>query len=211
MNRAMYRGGALLLAAALAGCNGAGTPDPSATEVPKAVAAAPVGRSAVESQFGTPVKDRVATIGLLNKRNNETQDLIMKSGEARRVGNVIVRLATCERTLPWETPAEVGAFVQVFVEERARTSEPLTWRKVFSGWLFKNSPSLNAVEHPVYDVWVKDCAMKFPGEEEEASAAASNAAKPAGRPSGAPSPVASASPSPSPTPSPAPAPTPTPE
>jgi hypothetical protein len=22
------------------------------------------------------------------------------------------------------------------------------------------------VEHPVYDVWVKDCAMKFPGEEE---------------------------------------------
>jgi hypothetical protein len=37
---------------------------------------------------------------------------------------------------------------------------------VFSGWLFKNSPSLNVVEHPVYDVWVKDCAMKFPGEEE---------------------------------------------
>ena len=56
---------------------------------------------AVESNYGTPVKDRVATIGLLNKRNNLTQDLQMKPGESRRVGNVIVKLATCERTLPW--------------------------------------------------------------------------------------------------------------
>lgn len=197
MTRPMSRAFGLLLVAALAGCSrgedqGA---DPTATEVPKAVAAAPVGISAVESQFGTPVKDRVATIGLLNKRNNLSQDLVMKSGESRRVGNVIVRLASCERTLPWESPAEVGAFVQVFVEERARTSEPLTWHKVFSGWLFKNSPSLNVIEHPVYDVWVKDCAMKFPGEEADPSASASSAAKPAGRPSAAASPAPTASPS----------------
>jgi hypothetical protein len=70
------------------------------------------------------------------------------------------------KTAPWERPQEVGAFVQVFVQERASVSDPLVWHKVFSGWLFKNSPSLNVVEHPVYDVWVKDCAMKFPGEEE---------------------------------------------
>ena len=217
MKRPTIRAGALLLAAALAGCNGdAGSDaDAAATEVPKAVAAAPVGKAAVESQFGTPVKDRVATIGLLNKRNNETQDLVMKSGESRRVGNVIVRVATCERSLPWESPPEVGAFVQVFVEERARTSEPLAWRKVFSGWLFKNSPSINVVEHRVYDIWVKDCAMKFPGEEEEVSTSASSAAKPAGKASGAPSPTSIASPAPAEAPRPTPTPearsTPTPE
>jgi hypothetical protein len=208
---------ALMALVALAGCK-RGNDDEAealATEVPKAVAAAPVGISAVESQFGTPVKDRVATIGLLNKRNNLSQDLVMKTGESRRVGNVIVRLASCERTLPWENPPEVGAFVQVFVEERAKTSQPLSWHKTFSGWLFKNSPSLNTVEHPVYDVWVKDCAMKFPGEEEDASASASSAAKPAGKPSAAPSaaasPAVSPSPSPSRVPPRAPAPTPTPE
>ena len=163
---------------------------------------------AVESEYGTPVKDRVATLGLLNKRNNITQDIVLKSGEARRIGNVVVRLATCERTLPWERPAETGAFVQVFVEERANADSQLAWRKVFSGWLFKNAPSLNVVEHAVYDVWVKDCAMKFPGEDEEpaAAASASSAAKPAGSDSAAPaakpSPTASASPKPSPSPSP---------
>jgi hypothetical protein len=45
-------------------------------------------------------------------------------------------------------PPEVGAFVQVYVEERANSTEALSWHKVFSGWLFKNSPSLNVVEHP---------------------------------------------------------------
>jgi hypothetical protein len=181
----MKRALALLLpfVAGLSGCNSdpGDQVEPQATEVPKAVASAPVGAPAEESKFGTPVKDRVATIGLLNKRNNLTQDLVLKSGESRRVGNVIVRLATCERSLPWENPAEEGAFVQVFVEERAKSNQPLVWRKVFSGWLFKDSPSLNVVEHPVYDVWVKSCAMKFPGEEADPAASSSTAAKAPGR------------------------------
>lgn len=168
-------------------------PGPAQTEVPKAVIGnANPNRTTIESDYGTPVKDRVGTLALLNKRNDLVTELKLKTGESRRVGNVVVKLATCERTLPWERPVETGAFVQVFVEERAKSDEPLTWHKVFSGWLFKNSPSLNAVEHPVYDVWVKDCAMKFPGEEEEAAAASTSAAKP----SGSATPAATPSPSP---------------
>lgn len=174
-------------------------PGPAATEVPKGVIGeANPNRATIESDYGTPVKDRVGTLALLNKRNDLVTELKLKTGESRRVGNVVVKLATCERTLPWERPVETGAFVQVFVEERAKSSEPLTWRKVFSGWLFKNSPSLSAVEHPVYDVWVKDCAMKFPGEEEEAAASASSAAKP----TGSATPAASPSPAPKPSASP---------
>ena len=197
-------------ALALAACNRQGGDDAGAkaTDVPQAVARAGggAGAPAVETKYGTPVKDRVATIGLLNKRNNLTQNLVLKTGEARRVGNVVIRLATCERTLPWEIPPETGAFVQVYVEERADAKAPLAWRTVFSGWLFRNSPSLNVVEHPVYDVWIKDCAMKFPGEEEAppapaASASASSAAKPSGSASAAPSAPPS---SPAATPAPAP-------
>ena len=31
-------------------------------------------------------------------------------------------------------------------------------RRIFSGWMFAESPGLNAVEHPVFDVWLTDCA-----------------------------------------------------
>lgn len=175
--------------ALLAGCGTEAPPKPKApeTEIPDELRTQAAARAAIEGEIGTPMAERVATLGLLNKRNNLTQDLKMKPGESRRIGDVIVRLSACERTAPWEMPAETGAFVQVLVRDKASEE----WRRVHSGWLFKNSPSLNVVEHPIYDVWVKDCAMSFPGEEEAAP-------KPAAPGSAAPRP----SPSPSPTPSP---------
>ena len=32
-------------------------------------------------------------------------------------------------------------------------------RRIFTGWMFADSPGLNAVEHPVYDIWLTDCKM----------------------------------------------------
>jgi hypothetical protein len=33
-------------------------------------------------------------------------------------------------------------------------------RRIFTGWMFADSPGLNAVEHAVYDVWLKSCKQK---------------------------------------------------
>ena len=105
----------------------------------------------------TPMAQRVAVIGLLNKRNGIAQDLNMRPGQAIRVGDVIVRLRACETTAPWEPQQLTGAFLQLDV----RNTED-KYQRVFSGWVYKESPSLNVVEHPVYDVWPKSCAMTHP-------------------------------------------------
>lgn len=136
------------------------------TEIPEEIAASDLPDVAgQENGIGTPLAERVATIGLINKRNNISQDIQLKPGEARRVGDVIIRLASCERTPPWESPPLTGAFVQVLVQERPEAGADPQWRRIFSGWLFKEAPAVNVVEHPIYDVWTKDCAMSFPGEE----------------------------------------------
>lgn len=114
-----------------------------------------------QASDATPMAERVATIGLLNKRNNVSIDFELKPGESVEEGPVIIRVEACERTAPYEFPQDTGAFVQVDVLERGQDAH----RRVFSGWLFKENPSLNIVEHPIYDVWVKDCAMSFPGDE----------------------------------------------
>lgn len=186
----------LVAFAALSACKGGGPPPvPQArqTEVPKGLGPLETSTTVPSSGIGTPLKQRVATLGILNKRNNLTHDVKLKPGEARRWGDVIVRLASCERTAPWERPPETGAFVQVLVAQRAHPEDRPTWKKVFSGWLFKNSPSLNVVENPIYDVWVKDCAMSFPGEELPAAASSSNAANASGSSASSPAPHASAS------------------
>jgi hypothetical protein len=185
--------------ALLGGCNrNKDVPPPPEAIASRALPLASASGGPADVEGVTPVKDRVATLGLLNKRNNITQTFTLKPGESRRYGNVVVRLASCEHTAPWEDPQETGAFVQLYVEERATVREKLAWHKVFSGWLFKNSPSLNVVEHPVYDVWVKDCAMHFPGEANPGDAASNKAAKASGsgkKPS-APKPAAKPEPAP---------------
>ena len=153
------------LALVLAACN-EDSEEPAAladAEIPEEIQQTELpDQPADEAGIGTPMAERVATLGLLNKRNNVSQDLELRPGEQQRVGDVIIRLRACERTAPWEFDRDEGAFVQVLVRERGTQD---SFRKVFSGWLFKNKPALNVVEHPIYDVWVKSCAMDFPGEE----------------------------------------------
>jgi hypothetical protein len=109
------------------------------------------------SKAATPMAQRVATLGILNKRNGLSRDLNMKPGEAVRIGDAVIRLKACDQTEPWEREQLTGGFVQLIVR-----GADTKWRKVFSGWLYKETPSLNVVEHPVYDVWVKACAMSHP-------------------------------------------------
>src|SRR3546814_10321454 len=62
---------------------------------------------------------------------------------------------TCEKQPPWEEQL-TGAFLQIDSLEGERP------QRVFSGWLFVESPSLNSFDNPRYDVWVRSCAMSFP-------------------------------------------------
>ncbi|MEA3035866.1 MAG: hypothetical protein QOH04_1631 [Sphingomonadales bacterium] len=149
-----------------------------------------------EAPGTTPMKDRVAVIGLLNKRNGLSRDLVMKPGQAFRVKDVIVRLRACETTAPWEAQKLTGAFVQVFIRDTHGD-----FRRRFSGWLYKETPSLNVVEHPVYDVWVKSCAMTHPEAGASTVRAGSAASSRSSAPNSARSPRAPAAPAATPAPS----------
>jgi hypothetical protein len=150
------------------------TVSPAKPAIPKPVAPKPTGLAAPTAETATsaapakpkalppiskdtPMKDRVAVLGFLNKRNGLSRDITLKPGEAVRIGDVVVRLRACETTNDWEYERLTGAFVQVLVNDPDKK-----WRKYFSGWLYKESPSLNVVEHPIYDVWPKECRMRHP-------------------------------------------------
>jgi hypothetical protein len=45
----------------------------------------------------------------------------------------------------------------VFDHPPAREGEESERREIFHGWLFASSPSLNAIDHPSYDIWAIDC------------------------------------------------------
>ena len=56
----------------------------------------------------------------------------------------------------WSSPETEEPKTDSFVEVDEITLDRKI-RRIFTGWMFAESPGLNAVEHPVYDVWLKSC------------------------------------------------------
>ena len=98
----------LLAALALAAC-GKGAQQQNAA-LPAARQAAPTanGEGGV-----TPMAQRVAVLGILNKRNGIVQNVALHPGQSVRWKDVIVRLRACETAAPWEDEKLTGAFVQL--------------------------------------------------------------------------------------------------
>jgi hypothetical protein len=175
----------LAAALVLTGCNSGDVPErqgkrktaaeaePETVDIPQTVTALAPGT--------TPMGQRIAVVGLLNKRNGISRDLTLKPGQALRAGDVVVRLRACETTAPWEVQKLTGAFVQVDVRNPQGQ-----FQRVFSGWLYKETPSLNVVEHPVYDVFPKSCAMTHPEAGESTVREGSPPSKRSSAPNSAP-------------------------
>jgi hypothetical protein len=149
--------------------------EPETVDIPQTVTAVAAGT--------TPMPERVAVLGLLNKRNGISREIKLKPGQAIRAGDVIVRLRACETAAPWEVQKLTGAFVQLDVRNPQDQ-----FQRVFSGWLYKETPSLNVVEHPVYDVWPKSCEMTHPAAAGEAAPAPASSRSRAANSGGAPRP-----------------------
>jgi hypothetical protein len=71
--------------------------------------------------------------------------------ETVQFGALQVTPRVCYTRPPTETP-QTDAFVEV--DEVTLQGEV---KRIFTGWMFAASPGLHAVEHPIYDVWLKDC------------------------------------------------------
>lgn len=104
-----------------------------------------------------PQDNDPADIGLIvalraaNKVTGLTQDILVETGMPRRFGGIEISAFSCTKAPPVDLP-ESTAFLQI--DELTSEGERA---RLFSGWMFASSPALNALEHPVYDVWVTDC------------------------------------------------------
>lgn len=100
----------------------------------------------------------------LDKITGRPTNITAPIGKPVTFATLTITARFCYSTPPSETP-ETAAFVQI---EDHRPDQAA--RRIFSGWMYGSSPGLNAVEHPLYDVWVISC------NNNAATAVAANAA-----------------------------------
>jgi hypothetical protein len=97
-------------------------------------------------------------------------------GETVQFGALRVTTRACYTRPPTE-PTNTDAFVEV--DEVTLQGEV---KRIFTGWMFASSPGLHAVEHPIYDVWLTDCASPVPTKVAEPATPPAPAVAPAPTP-----------------------------
>jgi hypothetical protein len=102
--------------------------------------------------WGTPafaerVTNPIAVFNGLDKITGITTRFEVKVKEEGRFGGLLIKPQVCY-TRPITEEPKTTSFVQI--EDGKAT-------RLFSGWMFAESPGLNALEHPIIDVWLIGC------------------------------------------------------
>lgn len=124
--------------------------------------------AAVPHARAQKLENPIAVFAGLDKISARITTFEVQIDETKRFGSLAVTPRVCYSRPSTEEP-KTTAFVIVEDVENDGTRE-----KIFSGWMFAQSPGLHAVEHPVYDVWLTDCrdpnrredTLEFPDEGE---------------------------------------------
>jgi hypothetical protein len=120
------------------------------------------------------IENEIAVFAALDKVTARISRLEIGLGQTVRFGSIVVTPRSCYSRPPTELP-KTTAFVEVVEVKLDGAQKPL-----FSGWMFAESPGLNAVEHPVFDVWLTECGK--PVGRKPATAAVEGGQTGAGQP-----------------------------
>jgi hypothetical protein len=134
---------------------------PPAAQVPGTAAALAPGEqqpAAPGAPTGPPpaAPNAVLVMTGLDKITGRPTRLVARLNQPVQFATLTITARYCYSTPPSETP-ETSAFLQI---DDRRPDQPE--RRVFSGWMYASSPGLNAMQHPLYDVWVISCSANAP-------------------------------------------------
>ncbi len=100
---------------------------------------------------GTKLALPIATFSGLDKITGRIISFDVAINETVQFGALQVTPRVC-----YARPQTIAPLTTGFVEVDEITLDNKI-RRIFTGWMFADSPGLHAVEHAVYDVWLTDC------------------------------------------------------
>ncbi len=108
------------------------------------------------------IENGVAVFAALDKVTAKISRLEVKLNDTATFGALKVTPRVCYSRPPTEMP-KTSTFIEV--DEIQLDGKQ---NRVFSGWMFAESPALNPLEHPVFDIWLTECTAPLrPGVAEK--------------------------------------------
>ncbi|MES2983999.1 MAG: DUF2155 domain-containing protein [Pseudomonadota bacterium] len=151
------------------------TPVPPAADPAKEDPAEPTELTSPIFDAATPDSaPRKVVIRALNKVTAQSELMEIKPGDVIKFGRLEITAVTCRASSPTSQTDYAGL---LDISEHLPDKNGL--KPLFRGWMYASSPSIAALEHPVYDVTMVECkqAAVAPKAEEKADKPAVKKAK----------------------------------
>jgi hypothetical protein len=110
--------------------------------------------SAAAPVVAQPIAHPVATFAGLDKITGRITRFDVYVDETVLFGALEITPRACYERPATDTVQRTTAFLEVNQMSLDGTSE-----RIFTGWMFADSPALSAVDHAVYDVWLIECKV----------------------------------------------------
>jgi hypothetical protein len=97
------------------------------------------------------ISNPIAAFSGLDKITGRITNFDVYMDETVQFGALQITPRVCYTRPPTETQ-RTSVFIEV-----DQVSLKGQVQRLFTGWMFADSPALNAIDHPVYDIWLVDC------------------------------------------------------
>ena len=106
---------------------------------------------APDAALADKISNPIAVFDGLDKITGRIISFEVKINETVQFGALQITPRVCYSRPPTDAP-QTDAFAQVDeIDEQKQV------KRIFSGWMFADSPGLHGVEHPIFDIWLTAC------------------------------------------------------
>jgi hypothetical protein len=107
--------------------------------------------TAPDAALADKISNPTAVFDGLDKITGRIISFEVAINETVQFGALQITPRVCYSRPPTDAP-QTDAFAQVDeIDEKKET------KRIFSGWMFADSPGLHGVEHPIFDIWLTAC------------------------------------------------------
>ena len=131
---------------------------------------------AAATEFNSPMFEGLKDAGLprkivlraLNKVTAQSTLFKVKPGETVRFGQLQITAVMCHTSLPTSQTDYAGLLdIKEQLPGKDVMVNKASLKPIFHGWMYASSPSVAALEHPIYDVTMVSCDIAQPTPKEE--------------------------------------------
>ena len=101
-----------------------------------------------------PLEGSLVQFQFLDKITAKVSNLDIKVNESMNFESLFIEVFACYKTPPEEIP-ENYVLLKIYDILDSANKDLL-----YQGWMISSSPAVTPLEHPIYDLWLKECKIE---------------------------------------------------